>query len=382
MHYCVRCLMPSTKPHIVFDDKGVCGACRVHDEISAFQQTVDWQQRSDAFEEHVARARDRKAPLYDVLVPVSGGKDSISQVARLLGRGLRILAVNVDYGIKTEIGLRNLSIIQKMGANLIVYQPEPELHWRLIKLGLVEHGDPDLMSHTMLHGFPLHVAKQFEIPLVLLGENSAFEYSGDEIIGESPVMTRKWFDNYAANSGKDATYVSDTYDIPPERLATYDFPDDLDEHGVTATFMSYYFPWDSEDHFATARKFGFEALQHPMEGTFRTYAGIDEKINRIHQYLKVLKFGYGRATDHACEDIRQGRLTRDEARELVRQHDLLPLSDYFTQEFIQLAGMTQTEFDQTLERWRNQDIWKQNSDGDWFIPGHLMDEHEDARVEV
>lgn len=380
MRYCRRCLLPSTKPHIVFDSEGICGACRSHEKKNQITDSINWNARAQIFDSLIDQALARRAPLYDVLVPVSGGKDSISQVHRLLGRGLRILAVNVDYGIKTEIGHRNLSVVNKMGANLVIYQPEPELHWRLIRLGLEDFGDPDLMSHTLLHGFPLHVAKRFEIPLVLLGENSAFEYSGDESIGSSPVMTRDWFSKYAANDGKDAAFVSKTYDIPAERLSTYDFPDDLAESGVTATFMSYYFPWDSEEHYAIASTYGFEALPEPSEGTYRTYVGIDEKINRIHQYLKMLKFGYGRATDHACEDLRNGRLTREEARALVRQHDLLPLSRYYTDEFVAKAGLTQSELEAILEKWRNRDLWQRNSKNEWFIPGHLEDEPVEAQA--
>ena len=380
MKYCGRCLLPSTKPHIAFDEAGICGACRAHDSKNLAENSIDWAERARVFDDLVEKARARKAPLYDVLVPVSGGKDSISQVHRLLGRGLRILAVNVDYGIKTEIGRRNLCVVNDMGANLLIYQPEPDLHWRLIRLGLEDWGDPDLMSHTLLHGYPLHVAQRFEIPLVLLGENSAFEYSGDESIGSSPVMTREWFSKYAANNGMDATFVSKNYDIPPEKLRTYDFPDDLAESGVTATFMSYYFHWESEEHYNIARSHGFEALQQPSEGTYRNFVGIDEKINRIHQYLKVLKFGYGRATDHACEDIRNGRLTREAARELVQKHDLLPLSNYYTDEFLERTGLTQSEFDTILEKWRNTELWQKNERGEWFIPNHLQDEPQAARV--
>ena len=138
-----------------------------------------------------SRARARNAPYYDVLVPVSGGKDSITQVARLLPFGLRILAVNVDYGVKTEIGRHNLACVPQMGANLVTYRPEEQLHKRLIRIGLEDFGDPDLLSHTLLHAYPLHVALRFEVPLVLLGENSAAEYGGDgTIAGETGHVAR------------------------------------------------------------------------------------------------------------------------------------------------------------------------------------------------
>jgi N-acetyl sugar amidotransferase len=369
--YCTRCLVPDTKPHVAFDEEGVCSACRVHERKNDAQRGIDWEARARAFDELVEWARDQRAPLYDVLVPVSGGKDSLTQVHRLLGRGLRIAAVNVDYGIKTEIGRWNLSRVPAMGASLLTYRPEEELHTRLIRIGLEDYGDPDLMSHCMLHAYPLRLAVRLEVPLVMLGENSAFEYGGDAEIAAETEMTRAWFEQYAANSGHDPQHVAERYGIPIERLRPYDFPDELAESPTRATFMSHYFHWESELHLEIARTHGFRSLDHPGEGTYRSYVGLDEKINRIHQYLKVLKFGYGRATDHACEDIRNGRLTREDAKDLVARHDLEPLSEGYAFDFCEWTGYELDEFTALLERYRDPSIWARDASGAWTIPGHL-----------
>jgi N-acetyl sugar amidotransferase len=371
--YCRHCLVPDTKPYSSFDDERVCGACRAHELKRDAERGINWVQREHEFDVLIDRAKSRRAPFFDVVVPVSGGKDSISQVARLLGRDLRILAVNIDYGIKTEIGRHNLSLVPAMGAALVIYRPEEQLQKRLIRLGLEDFGDPDLLSHTMLHALPLHVALQFEVPLALLGENSAFEYGGDAGIASSRGMTREWFLKFAANDGRDARFVSEQYDIPFDQLRLYDLPDKLDDGELETAFTSYYFPWDSEDHLRIAQSFGFRSLDRPSEGTYRTYVGIDEKINRIHQYLKVLKFGYGRATDHACEDIRNGRMTRDEAKELVRQHDLEPLSDDYVHSFCDFLNIEPEHLEATLERYRDATIWRRDESGAWCIPGHLED---------
>lgn len=369
--YCTQCLIPNTKPYVSFDECGVCNACRSHRAKNSRLDGIDWRQRQAEFETLLAEAMTRRAPLYDVLVPVSGGKDSLTQVHRLLDHDLRILAVNVDYGIKTEVGIHNLNLIPKMGANLITYRPDQPLHRRLIRLGLEDFGDPDLLSHTMLHAYPLRVALAFNIPLVLLGENSAFEYGGDGDLSRLNTMTRAWFMKYAANAGRDARYVSREYRIPMDFLRAYDYPDELNNSPTQAVFMSYYFRWDSEEHLQIALSHGFQTLSGPAEGTYRNFVGIDEQINRIHQYLKVLKFGYGRATDHACEDIRNGRLTREEAKILVRDHDLRELSDHYINEFVAYVGMTREEFLDTLERYRNSKIWRRDALGRWCIPGHL-----------
>lgn len=373
MKYCARCLYPETKPYISFNDDGVCNACLSHESKQNHLMGINWENRKREFEQLILKAKAKKASFYDVVVPVSGGKDSITQVHRLLEYDLRILAVNVDYGIKTEIGRDNLECIPKMGANLIIYRPEMSLHRELIRIGFEDYGDPDLLSHTLLHAYPLHAALRFQVSLVLLGENSAFEYGGDSHMSELNHITRDWFSRYAANNGHDALFISKKYDIPMNKLKLYDFPDELEYSDTKTVFSSYYFYWYSETHLEIAKKYGFKPLQNPREGTYRNYVGIDEKINRIHQYMKVLKFGYGRATDHVCEDIRNGRLSRNEAKGLVRKHDLEPLSKYYVDDFIEFIGITREHFFETLEKYRNSNIWRKDDNGNWYIDGHLED---------
>jgi len=373
MKYCSKCLLPSTKPYVVFDDAGVCTACRAHEKKQVSIEGINWKEREASFDRLVMEAKARKAPFYDALVPVSGGKDSITQVHRLKKYDLRILAVNVDYGIKTDVGRYNLSLVPEMGASLIIYRPEQKLHKRLIRIGLEDFGDPDLLSHTLLYAYPLHCALQFQVPLVALGENSAFEYGGDEEIASKNHMTHAWFMKYAANSGRDARFVSDKYGIPIDKLRMYNYPEEFDTSGINAVFLSYFFFWDSEEHLRIARQYGFKTLENAREGTYRNYVGIDEKINRIHQYLKVLKFGYGRATDHACEDIRNGRLTREEAKKIVREYDLMPLSDEYLNDFGDYLGYSNKKCLEILERYRNRNVWQRDKKGDWYIPAHLED---------
>jgi len=372
MKYCKECLMPDTKPYIEFNEDGICNACLSHHLKNQKLEGIDWKARENEFDRIVIEAKNKKAPFYDALVPVSGGKDSITQVHRLLKYKLRILAVNVDYGIKTEVGWHNLMLIADMGANLSIYRPTQPLHRRLIRIGMEDFGDPDLLSHTLLHAYPLHMALQFHIPLVVLGENSAFEYGGTSEVANKNTMTRQWFSNYAANKGHDARFVSEKYGIPFDELKLYDFPDELETSADTkAIFLSHYFYWDSEKHLQIALSHGFRTLDDAREGTYRNYVGIDEKINRIHQYIKVLKFGYGRATDHACEDIRNGRLSRNDAKKLVKIFDLQDLSDDYVDDFVSYLQITREEFFMMLEKYRNLDIWNKDSSGNWTIPGHL-----------
>ena len=125
-----------------------------------------------------------------------------------------------------------------------------------------------------------------------------------------------------------------------------------------------------------AKQYGFQELSKPKEGTYRTFVGIDEKINRLHQYLKVLKFGYGRATDHACEDIRLGLISREKAKKLVAEYDLQPLGKGYIETICQFLDYTEKKFLTILEKYRNKEIWKKDKNGNWYIPNYLEDYYE------
>lgn len=360
--YCKKCLLPSTKPYIKFDNNGVCSACNFHEKKRKNKKikSINWNLRKREFLRLIKEIKKKKSPLFDVCVPVSGGKDSITQVSYLLNKGLRILCVNIDYGIKTEIGLKNLNLIPTMGASLITYRPNLLIQKKIIKKSFIDFGDPDLMSHCLLHALPIRVAINLKIPMVLLGENAAYEYSGETSIAEKK-MSQKWFEFYASNSGMTPKKFSKISGIPYQMMKIYDLPSKLELSKTSAVFCSYFFRWSSENNLKTAKRFGFQTLKKPTEGTYRNYVGIDEKINRIHQYIKLLKFGYGRGTDHACEDIRNNKISRKKGIYLVKKYDRVKLSNYFINDFIKFIGISKRQFNKVLEKYKNKDIWKQNT---------------------
>lgn len=370
MRYCTKCLLPDTKPYLRFDNDGVCSACHAFARENNHEDGIDWNERAQQLNELVEQIKAKKAPNYDVLVPVSGGKDSLAQVARMRSFGLRVLAVSVECGIKTENGRYNLDLVPNMGASLITFKPEQELHKSLIKIGLENYGDPDFMSHAMLVAAPLHIAIAMKIPLVFLGES--MDYANECDTGNGRHMTRKWYARYGENQERGASFISQNHNIELDSLKMYAFPEEYETSDIQAVFMSYFYRWDALEHLRIAQEHGFKKLATNLEGTIRDYVNTDDKINRIHHYIKVLKFGYGRATDHCSEDIRKGLLSRDAAIELVKQHDLSPLGEYYYKDFCDYLGYTTEEFFDILEQHRNTDIWKKNSSGQYYIPDWLV----------
>lgn len=354
LKYCSYCVMPNSKPNMKFD-KDICQSCKYHYEIK--KKKIIWNKRKKEFELLIKKIKRIKSENFDALVPVSGGKDSITQVHHLVTNGLRVLALNIDYGFKTRIGEYNLNLIPKMGASLFTFRPNLKIHKKILKISFEKYGDPDLMSHCMLHALPIRTAIKFKIPLVFLGENSALEYSGDTKFDPKKI-TAQWFNKYAANSNNTPLKFAKRFNIPYEQIKVYDLPSKNDLSKTTAVFCSYFFKWSSENNLKIAKRYGFKTLKSNSEGTYRNYVGIDEKINRIHQYLKFLKFGYGRATDHACEDIRNGKINRRMAITLVKKYDRAKITKFFYKDFINFIGIKEKNFFKILNKFTNFNLQK------------------------
>ena len=353
---CKNCLIPNSKPHVKFKN-GTCSACLFHQKKISIN-AINWKNRKKEFDKLINSVKKKKIDNYHILVPVSGGKDSITQVSKVINKGLKILAFNVDYGIKTEIGKYNLNLIPKMGVDLMIYKPEQKIHKKLIRDCFLDYGDPDAMSHAMLHAMPLRMAYNLKIPLVFLGENSAEEYSGAV---SKNTMSKKWFKNYALNFGLDTKIISKKYNINKSNLQNYELIPDDKIKKINPIFCSYFFHWSSKRNFEIAKKYGFKSLSKNSEGTFRSYVGLDEKINRVHQFLKLLKFGYGRASDHASEEIRNNNMTRQNGLKLVEKYDRVNMSSHVINDFIKHINITRKQFFFTLNKFKNYKIWTKNN---------------------
>lgn len=353
--YCTNCVIPNTKPNSIFLN-GVCGACLY--SINRKETKINWHQREIEFNQLTGNIKKNNKAEFDVLVPVSGGKDSLAQIHHVIKRNLKVLAFHVDNGLKTEIGSYNLNLITKMGAHLMTFKPDTKIQRKLVKIGFLKYGDPDLINHCLLHALPIRTAIKLRIPMVFLGENAALEYNGDTKI-DSKKVSLKWFQKYAANNKFTAKFISRKYKIPYSKMKIYDLPPNSERKNTKAYFASYFFKWSSENNLKIAKKYGFKSLNKNSEGTYKNYVSIDEKFNRIHQYLKFLKFGYGRATDHACEDIRNKKIDREKAIKLVKKYDRKKISSYYYLDFIRLINISKQNFFKTLKKFTNHKIQSQ-----------------------
>jgi hypothetical protein len=163
------------------------------------------------------------------------------------------------------------------------------------------------------------------------------------------------------------TYFVGREGITSADMQCYKYPSDatLLQLGVRGIHLGNYIPWEANDHAQLMIElYDFEVSDEPFDRTYRRMSNLDDMHeNGVHDYLKYIKFGYGRCTDHACKDIRAGRLTRDRAIELVRQYDHVKPRDLAR--WLQYVGMTEAEFDRVADTFRDPRVWRLE-DGCWM----------------
>lgn len=358
IEFCTLCTLSNQRPRVVFRD-GVCGACNFSD---AKAQT-DWSKREDELLRLLEKHRDGEGE-YDVVVPCSGGKDGGFTAHQLQQKyGMRVLAVTWAPLRYTEIGRKNLDSFIGSGFDHILGTPNPEVTRRLAREAFVEMGDP---FQPFIYGqtnFPVSIAKKYGATLIMYGENGEVEYGGDEAIAESPIKAfsradKDYFSGLSLEHWKSAGFSN-------RDLSLFQRPKDVS--GLEQHFFGYYKRWDpQENYYYASEHLGFSPNDVRSEGTYSKYASLDDKFDGFHYYLGFVKFGIGRATSDSAHEIRDGKITRAEGIELVRQFDGEFPARYFD-EFLEYIQMSEQSFLAVVDRWRSEIVWSQNSSGSWTL---------------
>lgn len=367
MKYCRHCVLPDTRPNLHLDETGLCNACRFH----SLKKEMDWAQRESAFRQVCESAKARHKG-YDCLIPVSGGKDSTWQVVKCLEYGLNPLAVTWKTPGRTELGIKNLKNLIDLGVDHIDYQINPQVEKKFMVAALVKYGSTAIPMHMALFNIPLKIAIKFEIPLVVWGENSAFEYGGTEEESKGFRLDSQWLKKFGVTYGTTAeNWVSET--LTRKELTPYFGPnqEELDRTHLNAVFLGYYFPWDPEISLKAACEHGFRVREEGPKTGYYNYADIDDQFISIHHYLKWYKFGFTRLFDNLSLEIRNNRLTREKAIQIIQERgDETPYEDINA--FCQFARITPQHFFEVIESFRNPAIWHQDRNGIWKIDHFLI----------
>lgn len=364
IRYCSRCVMPETKPDLHLDQEGVCSACRNYEE----RKIVDWERRKQDLQDILNRYRSRDHSNYDCVVPVSGGKDSHYQVIRMLELGMNPLCVTASTDHLSDIGRRNIENLKRQGVDYIEVTLNPVVRHRINRLALQQVGDISWPEHVAIFTIPVRVAAQFNIPLIIWGENSQHEYGGPASAVQANVLTRRWLEEFGGLLGLRVSDLIGQEDIDARHLIQYTYPsdEDLQRVGLTGLFLGYYLPWDGYSNALIAQAHGFETYHKPVEGSLVNYENLDNAQTGIHDYFKFLKYGFGRTTDLACMHIRRDRLSREDAIRFVKMHDGKFPWEYLgvrIEAILNTIGLTLEEFIRLCDRFTNKKLFICDSRG-------------------
>ena len=356
--------MPDTKPDLHIDEEGICNACRSYEK----RKEVDWDIRLNELQQVLEKYRNPADNNWDCIVPVSGGKDSTYQVVRMLQLGLNPLCVTSTSCDLSPLGRQNIENLKHLGVDYVEMSPNPLIRAKLNRIGLKQVGDISWPEHVGIFTIPVRAAVQFNVPLLVWGENSQNEYGGPAAAAENNILNRRWLEEFGGLLGMRVTDLIGVEGIEAKHLIPYTYPrdDELARVGVTGLFLGHYIPWDGLSNALIAQAHGFHAYNKVVEGSMVSYENLDNHQTGIHDYFKYLKFGFGRATDLACMHIRRGRLTRQDGLEVVKRLDGLFPSEYLGKplnEILRPLDITVDEFIKICDKFTNKKIFKRDQAG-------------------
>ncbi len=374
MKWCTRCVYPAVvATPLTFDENGVCSACRV----SGQTKTINWADRLQMLRE---LANNYRAPNnYDILIPVSGGKDSYFQTHFAIHElGLKPLLVTYHGNNYMPEGEYNLQRMREVfDCDHIIIRPSTEVLIKMNRVGFKLQGDMNWHAHCGIFTAPIHVAVRYKVPLMMWGEHGFMDLGGMYSYNDFVEFTAKYrlehtlrgydwhdfTDEGLAKLGRPELKEG----LRPKDLlwAQYPSDDEIDEVGVRGIHLSNYTLWDANQHVKLVmEKYGWRPAQQPFERTYRMMSNIDDMHeNGIHDYLKFVKLGYGRGSDHACKDIRAGLLTREQGVEMVRKYDhVKPRRDL--ERWLKYVNITEEEFDYVCDTFRDRRVWRIEN-GQW-----------------
>ena len=335
--YCTNCFVPSTRPRITFNPlDGKCNAC----EWSIEKRTkINWQERQDYFKKLCDKYR-RNGEEPDCIVPFSGGKDSIYVAYKMKELGMTPLLVTILPHLETEIGKWNRTHLCSEFEHLEITLEEDKYR-SLARKYFIEDGRPKHPWETAISAIIINQAIELGIPFIIYGEEGEQEYGG--------VSREKDRWKYPV----DKEYLMKYY--YQEGKLDWPWPDDKEFEKIFFTQWSRFEDWRPTLHADFAIAKGMKVGPVRSIGTFTNHSQLSDKLQDLHTYLMFLKFGFGRCTSDACIALRDGRIKREEALELIECYDG-EFPNKYLQDYLDYFEMSYEEFVNVLDKHANKEL--------------------------
>ncbi len=360
---------PFNKLGINFENDGICSACKFNEEK---EKNINWEIREEELLKLLDKHRKSDGS-YDVVVPGSGGKDSAFTAHILKYKyGMNPLTITWAPHLYTEIGWENFTNWMHVGGlDNLLYTPNGRLHRTLTSLAfrnLLHPFQPFIVGQRLIGP---SIAAKFGIDLVMYGENQA-EYGNNIDENKSPKMKSDYFSIDKKKSiylgGLPISEIIKKYNFTLNDFVPY-FPINTDlykELKINYQYLGYYIKWDPQEcYYYAAENTGFKANIERTQGSYSKYSSIDDKIDPFHYYTTLIKFGLGRASYDASQEIRNDKITREEGIALVKKYDQ-EFPDVFFKEFLEYISVSESEFWNIIDKFRPEHLWRKENNK-WIL---------------
>jgi N-acetyl sugar amidotransferase len=381
--FCTKCVMSNQRPTSAiefkhtkdskkttmnFDEHGVCDACRT----AEIKENIDWDMREKELTKLLDKYRKNDGS-YDCLVPGSGGKDSAYQAHVLKYKyGMNPLTVTWPPILYTDYGLKNWRNWLDSGFDNISFYRNGKVMKLLTKLSIENLLHPFQTFILGQKNLAPKIAAKHGINLIFYGENEA-EYGNPLADNMTSLRDKSYFsfehldDVYLA--GVSIKELMEKYDVRLSDLMAYLPPklEELEKANIEVHYLGYYLKWTPQEvYYYAVENTGFKARPHRTQGTFSKYSGIDDKIDDLHFFTTFIKFGIGRATYDASQEIRNRHLTREEGVALVNRFDG-EFPDRYFNDVMEYLEMDPDYFHELCNKFRSPHLWGKDPEGKWKL---------------
>lgn len=365
--YCKYCLEPNTRPDCQFEN-GVCLPCRYNMTINE----IDWQERRNQLDEIVKWGKERNVSGYDCIIPVSGGKDSHRQAIYVKDElGLKPLLVSLTYPPEqqTHRGAHNLANLIKLGFDCYAINPGPATWRKLMKFTFMSFGNIFKASELAIYSSAPRIATLYNIPLIVYGENPSLSWGSAG--GSTDGDANKLRDANTLKGGDLSPYIDSGFEHSELYWFTYPPHQDVERANLRMIYLGYYISdFNDIENSRIALESGLEprmGIDAIPEDTGQIYFAdaLDDDFVIINQFLKHLKFGFGKTSEQCSGAIRAGVMTREEGLEKTTKYDGKCATRYI-ERFCKYIDISIDTFWEIAESYRNHDIWIKVN-GEWKL---------------
>jgi N-acetyl sugar amidotransferase len=356
--------------HLTFDKHGVCSGCRIHDE----KDVLDWRERGERLREILEQYRCRSGNNYDCIVPVSGARDSyfiVHTIKNVYRMNPLLVTYNKQYN--TAVGVRNLANLRvRFDCDIMTLTVNPEMVKKITRSTMRRFGSiywHCLAGQTV---YPVQMATKLKIPLIVWGPHQGVDQVGMFSHLDEVEMTRKYRKEHDLMGYEAEDLINDFDNITEKDIATFQYPDnrEIEQVGVRGIYLNNYLRWDSrKQHEMMIRKYGYETASQAR--TFDTYNDVDcWNYSDVHDYIKVIKYGYGKVVDHACREIRLRSMSRAMGIKLVKKHMVAKPRN--VKLYLDWLGITENALHYIIDQHRKTSLWRRNEKWNWEMKDNYI----------